>query len=298
MPVVRSIFSGVFSFLLTITLIALGIAITLNLTVLNPDFIISELAKTNAYSIISDQVRDQLPTEDPYITQIIDETITELEPWRKEQVNATIYNGYAYLKGNRGLNIIIPLEQVRTCVKENVEQSVCESLPPELEGVSQSQIQVFLSFIYTEIDKQIPSQIEINEAFLGPEVTAQLQKARQIVGYIEISYKILIGLAALLILLIALLQLWQVKPIARYTGIPFTTAGALSLIVPTVARSVIPGIIPGMIPLEIPDEIMSTLPQLITDFTSPIKTYGIVLLVIGIVLIVLSIKLKSPGEAY
>jgi len=108
----------------------------------------------------------------------------------------------------------------------------------------------------------------------------------------------LIGLAALLILLIALLQLWQVKPIARYTGIPFTTAGALCLIAPTVARSVIPGIIPGMIPLEIPGEIMSTLPQLIGDFTSPLKIYGIALLIVGIVLIVLSIKLKSPSEAY
>jgi len=298
MLIVRSIFAGIFSFLLTVTLIALGIVITLNLTVLNPDFVISELAKTNAYSIISDQVRDQVPTDDPYTAQVVDETITELEPWLRDQVNALIYDGYAYLKGNHELNFIIPLEQVRTCVKENVEQAVFESLPPELEGVPQSQIQVFLSHIYAEIDNQIPSQIEINEAFLGPEVTAQFQQARQIVGYIDIGYKVLIGLAVLLILLIALLQWWHLKPIARYTGIPFTTAGALCLIVPTVAGSVILGILSDMVPLEIPAEIMASLPQLIGDFSSPLKTYGIALLIVGIVLIVLSIKLKSPGEAY
>ena len=295
MHIVRGIFSGIFSFLLTIILIALGIIITFNLTILNPDFVISELNKMDIYSIIANQVREQIPTEDPYIARIADETVTELKPWLKEQVNSVIYDGYAYLKGNQELNIVIPLEEVRTCIKDNVEQVVLESLPPELEGVTQSQIQAFLPLIYTEIDNQIPPQIEINEALLGPEVTAQLQKTQQIVGYIEIGYKALIGLAALLMLLIALLQWWHIKPIARYIGIPFTIAGALSLIGSIVDRSLISGFLPGIIPSEIPPEIMSILPPLITDITSPLQIYSIALLIVGTILIVLSIKLKSPG---
>ncbi len=294
MHIVRGIFSGIFSFLLTITLIALGIVITFNLTILNPDFVISELNKMDSYSIIVNQVREQIPIEDPYIARIADETITELEPWLKEQVNTVIYDGYAYLKGNQELNIVIPLEELRTCVKDNVEQVVLESLPPELAGASQSQIQAFLSLVYAEIDNQIPPQIEINEALLGTEVTAQLQKARQIVGYIEIGYKALIGLAALLMLLIALLQWWHIKPIARYIGIPFTIAGVLSLIGSIVARSLISGFLPGIIPSEIPPEIMSILLPLITDITSPLQIYSIALLIVGIILIVLSVTLKSP----
>lgn len=295
MHIVRGIFSGIFSFLLTITLIALGIVITFNLTLLNPNFVISEFHKTDIYSIIANQVREQIPTEDPYIARIADETVTELKPWLEVQVNSVIYDGYAYLKGNQELNIVIPLEEVRTCIKDNVEQVVLESLPPELEGVTQSQIQAFLVQIYAEIDNQIPPQIEINEALLGPEVTAQLQKTQQIVGYIEIGYKALIGLAALLILLIALLQWWHVKPISRYVGIPFTIAGALSLIGSIFARSLISGFLPGTIPSEIQPEIMSTLPPLITDITSPLQIYSIALLIVGTILIVLSIKLKSPG---
>jgi len=295
MHIVRGIFSGIFGFLLTVTLIALGIVITLNLTILNPDFVISELNKTDAYSIIANQVREQIPTENPYIAQIADETITELEPWLEVQVNAVIYDGYAYLKGDQELNIVIPLEEVRTCVKDNVEQVVLESLPPELEGVTQSQIQAFLMQIYAEIDSQIPPQIEFNEALLGPAVTAQLQKAQQIVGYIEIGYKALIGLAALLIFLIALLQWWHVKPISRYIGIPFTIAGALSLIGSILARSLIPSFLPGTIPFEIPPEVMSILPPLITDITNPLQIYSIALLIVGTILIVLSIKLKSHG---
>ena len=293
MRIVRGIFSGILSFVLVVTLVTLGIVITVNLTILNPNFIISELDKLDIYSIIANQVREQIPAEEPYIAQVIDETITDLEPWLKEQTATVIYSGCAYLKGDQELNIVISLEQVRTTIKGNVEQAMLESPPPELEGASQSQIQAFLSQIYAEIDNQIPQQIEINETSLGPEVATQLQQARQIVSYIELGYKALIGLAALLILLIALIQWWYVKPIARYIGIPFTMVGITGLVSTIAARS----LIPSAIPFEMPPEIMSRLPQLIADFTSPLQIYGIGLLIAGIGLIVLSFKLKSPGYA-
>lgn len=128
---------------------------------------------------------------------------------------------------------------------------------------------------------------------MGPEITAPLQQARQIVSYIALGYKALIGLALLLVLLIALIQWWYIKPIALYVGIPLTIAGALSLLGTIAARS----FIPQAIPVEIPPEIMSRLLQLIADFTSPLQIYGIGLLIAGIGLIVLSFKLKSPGYA-
>jgi len=219
MRIVTGIFSGIFSFVLAAALVALGIVITLNLTILNPDFAISELDKLDAYSIITVQVREQVLPEEPYMAQIVDESITELEPWLRDQTNIALYGIYAYLKGDQELNIVIPLAQVRTCVKENVEQAILESLPPEFEGASQSQIQAFLSLVYAEIDNQIPQQIEFNEASLDPEITAQFQKARQIVGYVELGYKLLIGLAVVLILLIALIQWWHIKPISLYVGL-------------------------------------------------------------------------------
>jgi len=275
---------------LVVTLVTLGIVITVNLTILNPNFIISEL---DIYFIIADQVREQIPAEEPYIAQVVDETIADLEPWLKEQTATVIYGGCAYLKGDQELNIVIPLEQVRTTIKDNIEQAMLESPPPELAGVSQSQIQVFLSPICAEIDSQIPQQIEINKTFLGPEVATQLQQARQIVSYIEIGYKALIGLAALLILLIALIQWWHVKPVARYIGIPFTMVGITGLVSTIAARN----LIPRAIQFEIPPEIMSRLPQLIADFTSPLQIYSAGFLIAGIGLIILSIKLKSPGYA-
>lgn len=296
MKIVNGIFSGIIGFLLTVTLIILGGIITLENTILNPAFIISEMEKLDTYSIIIDQVRlqlnDQVPTEVPYVEEIINETITELEPWLKEQVNLVIYDGFAYLKGGQELHIVIPLKEVRDGIKENVKDIVLESLPPELEGIPQEMVQVFLSQIYIEIDNQIPEQIEINETFLGSELTTQLHQAQQIVGYIEIGDIILIGLVALLILLIALLQWWRLKAIARYSGVPFIMAGASTLIATLIARRLISGVIPA----ELPHEITSFLPVLVGDIISPLRIYGIVILAIGIVLLVLSIMLKSADD--
>lgn len=144
MRIVRGIFSGILSFVLVVTLVTLGIVITVNLTILNPNFIISELDKLDIYPTIANQVREQIPAEEPYIAQVVDETIADLELWLKEQTATVIYGGCAYLKGDQELNIVIPLEQVRTTIKDNVEQAIVESPPPELEGASQSQIQTFL----------------------------------------------------------------------------------------------------------------------------------------------------------
>ncbi|GAH19607.1 unnamed protein product, partial [marine sediment metagenome] len=60
--------------MLVVTLGTLGIVITVNLTILNPNFITSEL---DIYSIIADQVREQIPAEEPYIAQVVNETIAD-----------------------------------------------------------------------------------------------------------------------------------------------------------------------------------------------------------------------------
>jgi len=291
MNVVRGIFSGIFGFILVIALVTLGIVITINHTILNPDFVISELDKLDTYSIIADEVKNQVPREEPYMAQVVDETLAELEPWLREQTITAVNSGYAYLKGEEELNIVIPLEQVKTSLKGNLAQAIRESPPPELEGLPPAQIEAFISQACAQIDRQIPQQIEINEALLGPQIVTQLHKAREIIGYIEIGYKALIGLAVLLILIIALIQWWRVKPITRYVGISFTTAGVPSLVAAIVARH----FDFQAIPFDIPPEVAAKLRQLISDCAYPLQIYSVGILIVGIGLIVLSVKLKPSG---
>ncbi|GAH70796.1 unnamed protein product, partial [marine sediment metagenome] len=119
----------------------------------------------------------------------------------------------------------------------------------------------------------------------------QLHKAKEIIGYIEIGYKALIGLAALLILIIALIQWWRVKPITRYVGISFTTAGVPSLVAAIVARH----FDFQAIPFDIPPGVAAKLPQLISDCAYPLQIYSAGILIVGIGLIILSVKLKPSG---
>ena len=290
MNIVRAIFSGLFSFILVVALVTLGIVLTINHTILNPDFIIHEIDKLDVHSIIVEQVKSQLPEEVPYITEIFDDVAAELEPWLKEQTTRVIYAGYAYLEGDEELNIVIPLEQVKTSIKDNLAQAIRESLPPDLEGLPQDQIEFLISLACAQVDSQVPQQFEINEALLGTEIVTQLQKAKEIVAYIKLGYKVLIGLSALLVLFIALIQWWRAKPIARFIGIAFTVAGVINLIVALAARLIIFQIIPA----DIPAELTALLPQLISDISHPLLIYSIGILVVGIGLIVLSIKLSAP----
>jgi hypothetical protein len=293
MKVFNCILSSVLGLILTVTLIVLGGIITLQNTILNSDFVISEMEKLNVYSIIIDQVKlqlkDQFPTEVPYVEEIIDETIIELEPWFNEQANFIICEGLAYIKGEQDLHIVIPLTEARGIILENVEEAIQEFLLPELEALPPDMVQLLLSGIYTEIDQQIPEQIEIDEALLGTDIVSQLHQLRQAVGYIIMGDKILFGLMAILILFISLLQRWQLKSIAIYTGIAFITAGAFTLIATLITGS----FIPKLLPLELPADIISILPAVASDLSSPLRIYGIIILITGIALTLLYIKLKA-----
>lgn len=290
MNIARGIFSGFLSFILIVALVALGIALTINHTFLNPHFAISEIDKLDIHSIIVEQVKSQLPEGVPYIAEIFDDVAAELRPWLKEQTTRVIYAAYAYLEGDKELNIVIPLEQVKLSIKDHLARAMRESPPPELEGLPQDQIEFVIALACAQIDSQIPRHFEINEALLGTEVVTQLQKAKEIVTYVKLGYRVLIGLSALLVLLIALIQWWHPKPIARFIGIAFTITGVISLIVALAAGLIIFQIIPP----DIPSEITALLPQLISDASHPLLIYSIGILTVGVVLVVLSVKIRAP----
>ena len=294
MGIARGIFSGILGFVLAVVLVVLGVVVTVNLTILNPRFVTAELDKVDAHALIADEVKSRLLEDEPHMAQLLDEIMVELDPWLREQTAVVVRDGCAYLQGEGELNTVISLEPVRATVKQSLAQAIRDSLPPELEGASQSQVELFISQMCAEVDRHVPEQIEVNEAFLGPEITALLHKAREIVHYVELGYKVLIGLAVLLVLAIALIQWWRVKPIALHVGIAFAVSGVIVTAGALAARSLICSAIQS----DAPPEIGAKLPQLIADFTHPLLVYGPAFLIGGLVLIVLSVVLKSSVSEY
>ena len=60
MNVLKGLALGLLGFLLFVSLSTLGLAITLNQTILNPDFVVAEMDKLDASSLIKDMI--QLPS--------------------------------------------------------------------------------------------------------------------------------------------------------------------------------------------------------------------------------------------
>jgi hypothetical protein len=294
MSAVRGFFSGVFCFLLFDALVLLGLVTSLNLTVLNPDFVTSELDKLDVYSVVIEQAKAQLPSQEFIDAETVDELVTELKPWFKEQADTVIRDVYAYLKGEEELNLVISLEPVRAAVKEKVRESMLESLPPELQGASQSQIDEYMSQIYTGIDNFIPATFQLNETSAGQQITAQLQQIKQIIGYINTAYKALIALAVLLVLLIALVYWWQPKPITRSIGITFILVGAAGILGSLLDVLIVQALsrLAGESSLLL--GLQAKLPQLAADLTAPVRMYGIGFLSAGVVLVVISVLFRSP----
>jgi hypothetical protein len=293
MSIVRGFFSGIFNFLLFDALVLLGLIISLNLTILNPDFVTNELEKLDVYPAVIEQAKAQLPGQQFIDAATVDELVSELTPWFEEQANTVIHAVYAYIEEGRALNVTISLEPVRTAVKEKVREAVINSLPPELQGASQSQIDAYMSQIYTGIDNVIPSSFVLDEAVAGSQVMTQLEQVKKIVGYIDTAYKALIILAVVLILLIALAHWWQPRPITRSIGITFILVGVACILVPLLDYLIIQvlsqvmgssGVLPGL---------QAKLPQLAADLTAPVRSYGIGFLISGIALIVISVWFRS-----
>lgn len=293
MSVVRGFFSGIFGFLLFDVLVFLGLISSLNMTVLNPDFVTSELDKLDVYSVVIEQAKAQLPGQEFIDAETVDKIVNELTPWFEEQADKVIRDVYAYLKEDRELNVIISLEQVRTVVKENVREAVLDSLPPQLQGVSQSQIDAYMAQVYDGIDDVIPASFVLNEAIVGSQIMAQVQQIKEIIGYIATAYKALIVAAVVLVLLIALVYWWQPKPITRSIGITFILVGAACIIGSLLDVWLIQALSRLVGESSVLLGLQSKLPQLANDLTAPVRMYGIGFLGSGVVLVAISFLFRS-----
>ena len=94
---------GLLSFLLFLSLSIFGIAFLLNQTVLNPNFVTSQLDKLDAAALVEEIISEQEDEEafsEELETALVD-TLADLEPVIREQLYATLNETYDYLLGKR-----------------------------------------------------------------------------------------------------------------------------------------------------------------------------------------------------
>jgi hypothetical protein len=282
--------------LLFLSLFTFGIAFTLNQTILNPDFIVSQVNKLDIRSLAEDMLSQQIPQEgEEYMGEVVTNTIIDLEPWLKEQAGDAAYVFYDYLEGrSQSLSLTISLEPVKTSLIKNLREAVRDNPPTGLEWLSPEEIDSYLDDYYQQISQEIPSTFELNQASMPTEVRGLLAQTRQIIDYFNLSYPALIGLILLLIMLIIIVNR-QVRGSTRVIGIDFLICGALSLIGVFLAEKFST---PLLAEANMPPYLQTWLPQLLGDTLAPLEIYGMVLAGAGVVLLIVSFAYKPPQPEF
>jgi hypothetical protein len=117
--------------LLFFLLVFLGVAFTVQHTLLDPDFVVNHAEKidlpTVATDIIDKEIGDQNTPEEELIVQAVSRVISDLEPQLKEQLAVSIRSGYDYLLGRSDrLSIVLHLADLKQDLKDSLWQTFSE----------------------------------------------------------------------------------------------------------------------------------------------------------------------------
>lgn len=293
MNVLKGLAVILLSFLLFLSLFVFGIAFTVNSTVLNPDFVADEVDNIDVSALVreltEDQLNELLPEEALFLEETIYSFITNQEPWLKEQARGAIYTVYDYLfEKTDSLSLVIPLEALKEGLRDSLWQTFQQDLPQELLDLPPSLLEPYFNEFYQEFTVFIPSEFELNESIIPPEVMTQIIQVRQGISYFQLGYNLLIGFIVLLILGIFLINR-NLRSTTRELGINFLIYGVLMY-----AGIFLAGyLIPVQLPLAvIPSSLQMWVLQLANDILAPLKIFSLGLLAGGAVLIAISFVLN------
>lgn len=285
MKFLKGLVLSLLSLLLFLSLTVFGIAFTLNSTILNPDFVISEVDKIDVSVLVREQIGVQLPQEAQFMEEAIYGVISDQEPWLKEQLSITIRSGYDYFLGrSEELSLIISLEPLKESLRDSLWQTFQQSIPPEFAGLPPAQVEQYFNEYYQDFSGQIPSEFALDESSLPPEAMEPIRQARQYIGYFQTGYMVLIGFMVLLVLGIILIKR-NVRSITRGLGITLLAYGALEYAGIFAAKYLAPARLP--LP-DIPPALEAWLLGLFGDLLAPLEMFSLGLLVGGVVLLIVS----------
>jgi len=295
MSFLKGLVVSLLGLLLFVSLSMFGDMLMLKQTLLNPDFVVSQVDRLDipslAEELLSEQIAIEIPQEVPQgeelVAEVLSNTVTDLEPWMKQQTGVLIYSGYDYFLGrSQSLNLVISLEPVKDSLRDNLEQAVSESLPPELSGASPEMIEQFINEAYREATRDIPEAFEFDESLWGSEVQSILEQVRGAIGYFELAYIVLIGLIPLLILGIVLLSR-PVRTGLRRLGIIFLVYGVLQYIGVFIITHLAGT---QLTQFDLPfSALQSWLPLFLSDLFAPVKIFSIGVAAAGVVLIIVGV---------
>ena len=312
MQFLKGLAISLLSLLLFLSLSVFSLVFMLNQTVLDPDFVTDQINKLNLPSIaretgiieqisqsigqqISQQIGQQLPQAEEIMATVLNDILSENEPWIKQQANEAVYTFYDYILGeSESFNLSISITPIKDSLAAKLSQAVLESPPPQLTAVPQEMREQIVSGLVQAFTQSMPTSFEVSETMLPPDVMSTLDQVKQGIVYVQTAYWALIGFMVLLALLITLIYR-QVKGATRSLGSTLLTYGVLGYASIFAAQYFLGTQIGAM---GLPTALQAWLPQFMNSLWSPLQTFNIAVAIAGLVLIIVSIVYRrEPAEA-
>lgn len=304
---IKSLVLRLLNFLLFSSLSIFIILFVMSQTVLKPDFVISQINKADLPALANEFLKtaplsDNVPGTQIPVENVIIRTVTELQPWVKEQAATVVRSGYDYFTGkSQDINVSISLSPLSESIKNSVIQAAPNwPLPPESEyaKLPPDQVQAYISQYAEQYSQDfvslmgLPASLEINKSVIGAKVWARVEQVRLAFSYFSLVFYGLIGLMLLSILLIFVIER-NVKQTARTLGIGIASVGAIDFAFAFVATKF------NFFNIEqvsLPPAIEDWLWQLTNAVAAPVITVSIGVMAAGILLIIVSIVYR-PRKA-
>lgn len=291
---------------------SIDVSSVLKNTVLSESLVTSPAVQDNITAAAQSSIRDQLvaliPPGQQQLTSYVDQAMPSIQPWLRQQVSGATGPVVDYLAGNsQTLDVVIPLDQMKTILKGSLYQAFMSSPPTVLAGASTAELDAIFNTAYAAFSAQIPSSFVIDPESLGlngPLISQQeaanantwLAEARTSIGHFRLYYVLLIVLMVLLVGGIMLIHR-SVEGATMELGVTFVTYGVLEIIGIVVSRALIDA---AMRKADIPATLTwlrGWLSALVGDAVRPLEIFSIGLAVAGIALIVVSVVYRRRSAA-
>ena len=293
MQILKGAALGFFGFFLCIALLILPLIFTINITLLNAQFVNREIQKLDIPVVVHETLTENAPSIDPIFLNDIDQAVIQLEPWIDTQIQLVVNSSYDYLLRKTDiLSISIPTHEIKHTLLDNLTASYLKNPPLEYTSLPASQRLQKLADIQQQFNDAFPDTVDINSEIIGDDGMQEIQRARDAVGYMRLAYYGLIGLCVLLALLIITI-LRNPKAITRTFGLLFLIIGLLLTAVFFILKLVVPGLMPTG---DLPAHFQTWIPLVISDFLSSFGIFSISLLAVGIILFIISFLVKRKNQ--
>jgi hypothetical protein len=290
-----------------------GLANLLGLTLLSSDSIVAVIDAMDGPQLariflgeFEEEIAQEFPLPEeafPHLVDGIEELLTDLEPWIKEQVEYAAGPIADYLAGEvESFSVTISLEPLRDGLRGMLLEVFLDFPPDELEGLPPEELeQAFDTFWDESSEEMIPATFQIDETVIGGDAHLQiasftstaetvLSQVRKYVGYVRLAYILSIVVSALLIAGIVLIYR-NVKGSTRTLGIVFLASGLVVLVVALTGKNIGGGLMLRAM-LATPLQLQAWASQVLVDLLAPLRWLGIGFIAGGIALLVVSFVYK------